>query len=372
MRQHNARILNTLLSIIFFIVSTASQGLGQELDTVALKAVVNRAVELMDRNLADEAIKRWDSALAMRPDYVLYKYERAICMVMGKRYSQAVEALKPMYRDSMLYDRAYQLLGNSYDYLDDSTASLKIYSEGLSRYPMSGRLHYEMGAAAFIRGQLDTALRWWVKGTRVEPSFATNYYWIAKTSAKTRNRIWTVFFGEAFINIETNSQRTKEIGEMLFDAWNASMSLGSDDPINFCSDQLLEEPSPFGPDVLNFPTAFEFTIAQSSQHYFPDSGVRKQLTVEQLVDVRMRFIKGWIGAGYNKKYPNDLLEWNAKLQDAGWLREYLWWVLGHGNLEEMRKYFEKNEARYDTFFGWLTNNHFPVDHPLCLGLHCSN
>lgn len=346
---------------------------GQGLDTMALKAVVNRAVEFMDRNLPDEAIKRWDSALVLRPDYVLYKYERAICLLMAKRYTQAVEALKPMYRDTMLYDRAYQLLGNSYDYLGDSASSFTIYNEGLSRYPMSGRLHYELGAAAFIGGRLDSAIRWWVKGTRVEPSFATNYYWIAKTSAKSKDRIWTVLFGEAFINIETNTQRTKEMGEMLFDVWNASMSLGDDDdPINFCSDRLLEEPSASGPNVMNFPTAFEFTIAQSSQHYIPDTGVRKRLTVEQLVDVRMRFIEGWTGAGYNKKYPNDLLAWNAKLKESGWLREYLWWVLGHGDLNEMRNYFVANEARYDTFFGWLTENPFPTDHPLCLGLHCSD
>lgn len=373
MRQHNASVI--FLSALCLICSIAivPSTLGQEVDTNRLKAIVNRAVEYMDRNLADEAIKRWDSALAMRPGYVLYRYERAICTMMAKRYSDAIDSLRPIYDDSALYDRGYQLIGNGYDYLGDSAASMSYYQAGLKRYPTSGRLHYEMGGAAFIGGRLDSAIKWWVKGTRVEPSFATNYYWIAKTSANSRNKIWAVFYGEAFMNIEAGSPRTKEVGEIVYDAWNSSMRLGdSDDPINFCSDALLDEPSPFGPSVMNFPTAFEFTVAQSSQQYIPKVGVRTKLTVEELVDVRMRFIEGWIGAGYDKKYPNDVIAWHAKLRDQGWLREYLWWLHGFGDMKEMQKYFASNEARYDTFFGWLMKNPFPFSRPLCLGLQCAN
>ena len=142
------------------------------------------------------------------------------------------------------------------------------------------------------------------------------------------------------------------------------------DPINFCSDELLELPSPQGISQMSFPVAFEYNIALAAQPFVPKDSVLKRLSVESLIDLRYRFIRAWSKAGYNKTYPNDVLQWNSDLQEKGRLKEYLWWLYGYGDKSEMSRYYKKNGDRYDTFLVWFGENGMPFESPLCLGLGC--
>lgn len=347
-------------------------GVQAQVNDDSVRTWVRDAVDFMDRNLPAEAERSWNKVIAAQPDYTPYKYERAISLVMQQKYAEAIESLQTIYTDSMLYDRGYQLIGNCYDLLGDSAKSMPYYREGLDRYPKSGRLHYEMGAATMIDGDLRGAFDWWVKGTQVEPQFATNYYWICKTLSVTPYKIWAVLYGELFLNIERATSRTKEISEILYQTWTAAMRLGDTvDPINFCPDELLAEPSPYGPTVMNFPTAFEFTIATSSQRYIPETGVLPRLSITQLVETRKAFTKAWEAAGYTEKYPNTILDWNVRVAKAGWLDEYLWWLYAYGDKREMNAYFRKNEGRYDTFLGWFMSNGMDLTAAPCVGYRCS-
>jgi tetratricopeptide (TPR) repeat protein len=331
----------------------------------------NKALDLMDRNQPESAIAEWDKAITLEPTNVAYKYERILCFVMAKNYDKALQELQPIYRDPVLKDRGYQLMGNVYDMKGDSSRSLRYYREGLDAYPASGRLHYELGAAAFIERRLQLAIDWWLRGTRAEPDFATNYYWLAKVYAESRDKIWAVLYGEAFLNLERTTDRTQEISKLLFDTWNGALRLGDTlDPINFCSDALLETPSPLGPSQMNFGTAFEFGVATAAEHLIPASGVLPALTLDQLCEVRARFIKGWVGQGKDTVYKNDLLDFLAFVSRSGWSGEYFHWLYAYGDRKAMNAYFRKNEHRYDTFLAWFGQNQLSFAKPLCLGLSC--
>ena len=347
--------------------------LAAQIDTAKVEKAARDAVNLMDRNLPDKAIEHWDVAIGLRPDFVPYRYERAICHVMAERYDVAIQQLLPIYREPDLFDRGYQLLGNCFDIKGDSSKSLPLYREGLKAFPNSGRLHYELGASAYLNLEIDRALAFWVRGTKVEPGFATNYYWIAKAMGPTDDRIWSVLYGELFLNLEPGTARTKEISEQLYRVWNAAMELGHEnDPINFCSDKLLEAPGPSGPTSMNFATAFEFTVATSSQGYIPEEGVLDHLSIEELVDTRYRFFKGWQSAGYLETYPNDLFDWHAEIDKAGYLREYFWWTLAYGDPKAMQQHYDGNTTNFDNFMAWIgTSKELPFDSPLCVTLGCS-
>jgi tetratricopeptide (TPR) repeat protein len=231
-------------------------------------AHANRAIQLMDQGLGRQAIAEWDKAIALEPGIAAYQYERTLCYVMEKDYVTALSMLTPIYRDSNLYDRGYQLMGNIYSLQNDSAQAVNYYREGIAAVPTSGRLHYEIGAAAFIDRKIPEALDWWKRGTRVEPGFATNYYWLAKVYAESKEKLWSVLYGEAFLNLERASERTKEVSKLLFDTWNAALRFGDTlDPINLASEDVLEIPSPLGPNQMNFAMAFEFTVDNiSSPH----------------------------------------------------------------------------------------------------------
>jgi tetratricopeptide (TPR) repeat protein len=344
----------------------AQNGASRRADSLS-----REAMKYMDSNLPQTALELWNKALAEVPGYVPFLYEKAVTLVMAERQAEAITILDPIYRDTMLRDRGYQLIGNCYDILQDTGKARRLYEEGVQRYPASGRLHFEIGQLYYRANDRPLAQMWWLQGTRNEPAFATNYYWLAKFFSETRERIWSAFYGELFLNLERNTTRTREISKLVFDMWNLSMRIGdTTDPMRFCSDETLEIPDKRGGGMMSFPEAFEFTMATSAQTLFKTDTVIKSLSIEQLVDLRYRFMRGWLSAGYDSTYTNDVLRWNAWLLRQARFKEYLWWLYSYGNPREMNQYFRKNEDRYDSFLVWFSENGLAFDQPLCIGLGC--
>ncbi len=369
--SNSAMIRSCVLVLVFLAVASGNLVLrGQSADEKA-EAEMRKAIKLMDRNLPESAIEAWDKALAFRPGYVPFLYEKSVCFVMAQRYLDALKIMNGIYEDVQLGDRGYQLLGNIHDFLQDTTSSRAVYRKGIEVYPNSGRLHFEMGQQYFVAYNKDEARKWWLRGTQAEPSYPKNYFWLAKAYADTKDKIWAIFYGEVFLNLERNTPRTKEMSELLFQLWNAALvSADTSDPINFCSDELLEVPSPWGPAKMSFPNAFEFTMGLARQAVVPNQGPVTKLSIQQLVEIRYRFTRAWAAAGHDTTYPNDVLSYNIWLQKEVRIREYLWWLYSYGDVKEMNKYFKTNENRYDTFLTWFSDNGMPITKPLCLGLGC--
>jgi len=337
--------------------------------TTPLQKAMQSAIANMDLDRPDQAIENWNTVIELDPTKIEYKYERIICYVMKKDYVKALEQLTPIYKDTALLDRGYQLMGNIHDLLGDSTVSIPFYKEGLLAYPQSGRLHYEMGATALIERRMDDAILWWVKGTKAEPRFPTNYYWVAKVNADTKNKIWTLIYGEAFMNLERGTKRTKEISKLIFEAWNAGLAFGdSTDPINLASEDLLEAPGPSGPTSMSFPMAFEYMTAVTGQYLIPKVGMLKRLTMAQLVELQVKVTQAWMAKGYDTVYTNDILLWHKSLAESGHLHEYLYWVISFGDYREMNIWFRSNEKKYDLFLHWFDTNSLPRDRAWRLGL----
>lgn len=367
------------IPILVFLVGVMApcQMVGQrivEYDSASAaqaEALSRKALELMGSDQFDAAIVQWKKALDLVPGYAPFQYEMALTYVMSKSYAKALSTLLPIYTDDRLFDRGYQLMGNIHDLMGDSAKSKPYYEAGLKRHPQSGRLHYEMGAAAMVAGNVDDAIRWWKKGTIAEPSYSTTYYWLARTYSRRPDRIWAAFYAEAFLNLDRGSERTKEISKLIYDVWNDGIRFGHDsDPIMFCSEDLLNIPSPGGPNVMSFPVAFEFTVATAGQHLIPEKGVKDTLSLAELVDLRTRFLRSWKAAGYDTLYPNSVISWQQKILASGWIKEYLYWLNSFGDRRSMTQYYTKNDQRYDTFLAWFGQNIIPTDTPLCLDLDC--
>mgnify|MGYP001344656026 CR=1 FL=1 len=345
---------------------------AEVLDTAALQKVIKKAVNLMDRNLPTEAIIAWDEAIALRPDFLPYKYERTICLMMDKKYSQAQVELLGMYRDTSLFDRGFQLLGNCYDFLGDTSKARSIYREGLQAWPKSGRLHLELGNASYLDNNPKAALEWWAKGARAEPQYPSNYYQIATTFAFTPYRFWALLYGEAFLNLERGSQRFAEVSSLLFQIWQKGINPGTSDPVHFASAEVIEQASDNNPTAMSFPMAFDYTVAAALAIERKNGTIKDsvKLGTAQLVALRSRFLKLWKESGYFEKYPNDILDFNATVQHSGWLNEYLWWLYSFGDKAASNQNYQTNETRYDTFLAWFGDHLLDAEKPLCVGFQC--
>jgi hypothetical protein len=94
----------------------------------------------------------------------------------------------------------------------------KIISERLKEYPNSGVLYNEYGEMLWTK-QDYSAIKQWEKGIEVDPNYSGNYYNAAKHYYMTMDKVWSIIYGEMFLNLESYTRRTAEIKNVLLDSY---------------------------------------------------------------------------------------------------------------------------------------------------------
>lgn len=97
----------------------------------------------------------------------------------------------------------------------DRKRAVKTYEKGLRENPDAGRLYLELGNIAYAERQYDRALACYRRGATVDPAHPSNYRSLALLYAISTEPVWTLVWGELFMNLERGSGRTSAMSETL-------------------------------------------------------------------------------------------------------------------------------------------------------------
>lgn len=357
-------------SLLLVIIFSAGQlfSLGQNNKEQAYK-YGREAIRLMDeeKNYL-QAIKLLRKAQALDEDNILYSYEIAYAYFVQERYDTAIKLLKKLQRKDAFNERFYHLLGTCYDLTADTKKAEKTFLQGIEDYPFAGELYTEMGGLQYRTGNMDRAVSYWEKGIQKAPDFASNYYWASKMYLNSSEPIWGVLYGELFMNLERNSNRTAEMGKMLFDTYQGAFHTESDSLGWFSLserartyrllvfDEKEETSIPF---QVAFGETFEAVYMEwlQSQNAFIS---KENLSIGELAFLRKSFIQYWFDQNHAAAYPNVLLDWQKELINNGYFEAYHYWLLAKGEPKAFDSWIKTHEWSFGTFMKWFK------DHPLQL------
>ena len=208
------RLFGILLWALFCLFGTQlSFGQNNREQVLALQ---RQAIELMDNGDPDQGIVLLRQALTLDPDYWPLTYEMAYAYMVKRDYQKAIKLAKTLYKYEDCNDLVYQLVGNCYDYLKNPKKALKVYAQGLKRFPDSGALYLEQGVVSGMQGHYDEAVASFEKGISVAPMFPSNYYRAAQFYAYSTSKVWSQIYGEIMMNLLPSGDRNKEMSELLF------------------------------------------------------------------------------------------------------------------------------------------------------------
>jgi tetratricopeptide (TPR) repeat protein len=97
-----------------------------------------------------------------------------------------------------------------------------MYKKALKRFPKSGALYSEYGELLWAKKDYD-AIEYWEKGIQTDPSYAGNYYNAAVFHFYTKDKVWTLIYGEIFVNMEYLTERATTIKKLLLDAYKEKL-----------------------------------------------------------------------------------------------------------------------------------------------------
>lgn len=245
-------------------------------------------------------------ALKEDPENLSVEKDLAFTYYLQSNYSASVEEGRKLIDRKDADEQCYQILGMAYKAIEEKKEADKMYRQGIKKFPNSGELYNEYGEMLWMK-QDPEAIHLWEKGIEVDPSYSSNYYNACKYYYLTYDKVWSLIYGEIFINMESYSLRTPEIKGLLVDGYKKLfMDLKMPKP------QTNKNP---------FVAAFLNVMADQS------SAISLGITPESIGILRSKFILEWFDK-YAGKYPFRLFEYEQQLMKEGLFDAYNQWVFG--------------------------------------------
>ena len=251
---------------------------------------------------------------------------------LKRDYAKAMEGAK------VLIDRddadviCYQIAGNVYKALEEVKECDKMYKKALKKFPKSGPLYSEYGELLWATKDF-AAIKQWEEGIKSDPGYGGNYYNAALYYFYTKDKVWSLIYGEIFVNMESFSERGAAMKQMLLQGYK---------------EKLFSDPDIMKGEEKNkseFATAFLQGIGKQS------SLTSKGITTETLTMIRTRFILDWY-ENNAVKYPFRLFEYHRQLLQEGMFNAYNQWLFGAS--ENLAAYDNWTKAHAEEYNGFTT------------------
>ena len=293
--------MKTFLSILFFCSSIfaaqAQEQSGQE-----------AARSFMKQGDFDNAILVLNRALQAEPNNLDLQKDLILSYYYKRNYAKALEGVKSALDRDDADVTVYQLAGNVYKALEQPKDAEKLYKRALKKYPSSGALYSEYGELLWATKDY-SAIEQWERGIKEDPSFAGNYYNAALFYYYTKDKVWSLLYGEIFVNMENLTERAVAMKKLLLDGYKQKL---------FADADIL---SGTDKNTSDFAKAVLQTMGKQA------SLANKGITAETLTMIRTRFILDWF-ATYGTKYPFKLFDYQQQLLKEGMFEAYNQWLFG--------------------------------------------
>ena len=314
------------IAITLTILVLNLTGLAQE-DS---KTLHETARTFMRQGDFDNAIIVLNRALQKDHDNIEMQKDLVQSYYYKRDFAKALQGIESLINRNDADVVTFQIAGNVYKALEDPKEADKLYKKGLKKFPKSGALYSEYGELLWAKKDF-SAINQYEKGIEVDPTYAGNYYNAALYYYYVKDKVWTLVYGEIFVNMESLTERAVAMKQLLFDAYKEKL---------FAEADLSKGEEK---NKSDFAKAFLQTMNKQA------SLAEKGINTETLTMIRTRFILDWF-ENYASRFPFRLFEYHRQLLQEGMFEAYNQWLFG--TVENLTAYdiWTKNHSEEYTSF----------------------
>lgn len=285
-----------------------------------------------------------EKALAAAPNELSLLKDKLFLQFLQRDFAAAIELGKKLSERTDADFQVFQQLGLTYAAIADYKEAEKLYIKGIQRFPTSGVLYADYGAMLQAAGKKAEAIVQWEKGIATDPNYPGNYFYAVKQYALADDWFPVMLYGELFLNLESFSQRTTEIKNLLYESCKRIFSL---------SDMLQAIPA------SRKPSAFEKAVLGNFSKFAPM--IREGVTPEILTAIRTRFLLAWMQSDLVKQFPYELFQHLNQLLREGHFDAYHQWLFGMvASPSAYQLWLNNHEAEVEKFKKYQRSNLFKI------------
>jgi tetratricopeptide (TPR) repeat protein len=286
----------------------------------------------------DNAVLVLKKATTAAPGNFTYAKDLTTAYFLRGEVDNAKTNVEKLLESSDADEELFLLAGNIYKSKQEAKLAEKTYKKGLKKFDKSGGLYNAYGELLWML-QDYSAIKQWEKGISVAPNVASNYYNAAIHYYLTKDandKVWSAYYGEIFVNLESFTTRTIEVKGIVLDSYKRL----------FADDNFLKSKS-----SNKFETSFK--------DYFKKHGevINNGVTTGSLTMFRTRLILDWYNASVNQE--NALYEKHQQLLKEGLFEAYNYWLFESViNLSSFENWVNTHKNSYDMFSAYSKNRIF--------------
>ncbi|MCC6309227.1 MAG: tetratricopeptide repeat protein [Chitinophagaceae bacterium] len=254
----------------------------------------------------------------------------AMTYYLKQDYTKSYEVVKQIVDRDDADVQVYQIAGNVYRAIEMVKECDKMYKKALKKFPNSGPLYSEYGELLWQKKDF-AAINYWEKGIELDPAYGGNYYNAATFYFYTKDKVWSLIYGEIFANMESLSERGAAMKELLYKTYKEKL---------FADADILK-----GEEKNKNEFSKAFLNTMSKEAGMAANGVN----TEVLTMIRTKFILDWFDT-YAGKFPFKLFDFQQQLIKEGLFDAYNQWLFGSvENLAAYESWTKTHEEVYNKF-----------------------
>jgi len=293
-------------------------------DTKSLQQTARSFMQSGDFNNAIIVLNR---ALQTDKNSLELQKDLAMTYYLKQDYTKAYEVVKQIVDREDADVPVFQIAGNVYRAIEMVKECDKMYKKALKKFPNSGPLYSEYGELLWQKKDF-AAINYWEKGIELDPSYGGNYYNAAMFYYYTKDKVWSLIYGEIFANMESLSERGAAMKELLYKSYKEKLFTDAD--IMKGEEKNKNE----------FSKAFLTTMGKEA------AMVTTGINTEVITMVRTKFILDWFNT-YAGKFPYKLFDFQQQLIKDGLFDAYNQWLFG--SVEDLAAYESWTKTNADDY-----------------------
>lgn len=194
----------TFVTILCLLIALTLNGQDDK-----TKELILQGVEFHDQGKYDEAISKYKAALKLDRKSTLANYELSYTYFVTKQYDDAIKYSTIAIKQNADHQHeSYVVLGNSLDLTGKPLNAIKIYEEGLSKFPNSNLLNYNLALTCYNQKDYDKAEIAAIKAIQVKPTHGSSHILLSATMREKGERVKSILPLYYFLMTEPDSKRS--------------------------------------------------------------------------------------------------------------------------------------------------------------------
>lgn len=338
-----------LLVILFPILS-----FSQNKNEAEIK--VNEGIALHDEGKYNDALDKYEEALKLDKNNLIAISEKAMTLEALKKYDEAIELCKLAISIYSKEDikTIYITYGNSLDHSKRTKEALKIYDEGIKKYPNYYQLYFNKAITLVNDKQIEKSLELFQKSATLNPNHLGSLNALAALNRD--KRIISILASLRYLSIDNKTSRAKGNLNSVIDLMQKGVTQTDDKSITLAIDpQAMEDVGKKKKGINNFSTV-DMVLSMTAALDFDEKNKNKTQCQKAIDKFESIFAVLKEGQKENKGfYWEFLAPYFIELKDKNLIEPFANIVFLPSQEEDVKKYHQDNANEIQRFYEWDKN-----------------